>query len=146
MSICANSCYLERGERHYDRLCQGQKLHQCPHGSVPLPPASEPQQLRETFTVASSPGVQGEMSVSPFCHPEQGRETSAALASVAPGTSLGSSKRLPRLPVQDQETGYFGAKQRELEGLELFLWKLVFGTHPVDFPTGPCCCLDCGMG
>ena len=38
---------------------------------------------------------------------------------------------------QDQETGYFGAKQRELEGLELFLWKLVFGTHPVDFPTGP---------
>lgn len=38
---------------------------------------------------------------------------------------------------QDQETGYFGTKQWELESLELFLWKLAFGTHPVDFPTGP---------
>lgn len=28
-------------------------------------------------------------------------------------------------------------KQRELEDLKLFLWKLVFETHPADFPTDP---------
>lgn len=38
---------------------------------------------------------------------------------------------------QDLETGYFGEKQGELEGLKLFCWKLVFGIHPVDFPIGP---------
>lgn len=38
---------------------------------------------------------------------------------------------------QDQETGYSGEKQGQLEDLRLFCWTLVFGIHPVDFPTGP---------
>lgn len=38
---------------------------------------------------------------------------------------------------QDRETGYFGEKLGELKALKLFRWKLVFGIHPVDFPTGP---------
>lgn len=38
---------------------------------------------------------------------------------------------------QDRETGYFGEKLGELTALKLFHWKLVFGIHPVDFPTGP---------
>jgi hypothetical protein len=37
----------------------------------------------------------------------------------------------------DLENDYFGVNLRELGVLELVLWKLLFGIHPVDFPTGP---------
>lgn len=67
-----------------------------------------PAHIRETFTMASSPGVQGEMTVWLFGRHGQGRVTSAALASVGPGTLLGSNKRLlchPVLSNKQKETG-----------------------------------------
>lgn len=36
-----------------------------------------------------------------------------------------------------RENGYFENGLGGMGQLELFLWKLQFGIHPVDFPTGP---------
>lgn len=89
--------------------------------------------------------VSGVGAVCPSFHRGEERETSAALASVAQRILPDSSRRLQSYQVLVLGNGYLGDTQRGLGGLEPFLWKLLFGIHPVDFPTGPCCCLDCMM-
>lgn len=81
------------------RSCSMPSLGCSSTTSVGKQHSASDRHTRETFTAASLPGVRGEMSVWPACHHGQGRATSAASASVAPGTSLGSSKRLLSHPV-----------------------------------------------